>query len=237
MWRYYHSSETHMDRLNLSFGTAVPKILLHFLTLGASDLDVLLAEYGRANGAAAEKYARQTYPSWKRHSVKLSGKVMERLIVLVPPFLSPDQRYGLLQDVLKAHQAEGGKNTHVDIAINAESPESGFAEVGPKLDQIQHTDALAYLPESVMETARWLYDNDMTTARAMLARATRTENELAKKNAEREIRLLHQAVRTGQVHTASYYAAFPAGGVSIRVFTPPKPLMTQVMNTLRALFN
>lgn len=226
-----------MERLNLSFGPAVQKIRWHFLTLNATDLDVLLSEYGRINGEGAEKYARQTYPKWKGRRTKLSGKVMERLIVLVPPFLSSEERYGLLEDVLKTHQADGTKKTNVEISVNAESPARGFAEVWPKLQQIQHTDALAYLPESVMETARWLYDNDMTTARAMLARATRIENEQAKKNAVREIQLLQQTVESGKVHTASYYARFPAGGLSIRVFTPAKPLMTRVMNTLRALFN
>lgn len=236
MWGYYRRRATQMDRLGWSFGGAVRKVREHFLKLRQADLDLLLQEYGRVNGESAERYARQTYRQWQSGGTKLSGKVMERLIVLVPPFLSPTDRYELLLDVLKKHSSRQRGTVQEDVSINSEAPDAGFAEAWAKLERIRHSDQLAYLPDDVMETARWLYDDDMTTARAMLARATHDENENAKASATREIKLLHKSVLAGQINSATYTAELPAGRLSIRVFTPPKPLLTQVRNSLLSFF-
>jgi len=78
------------------FGSAVSAIRHAFLNLDKNALDKLLLRYGKIYGNSAERYARKTFPDWQIGLTILSGQTMERLIELVPPYLSPDQRFLIL---------------------------------------------------------------------------------------------------------------------------------------------
>lgn len=52
-------------------------------------------------------------------------------------------------------------------------PIGGYAELDSALASMQHHDVLAHVPEKVMQAASWLYDDDITAARGMLAEAER----------------------------------------------------------------
>jgi len=82
------------------FGNGVSEIKDCFLSLDSEALSELLADYGDMHGASAEAYAKNTYPNWKSGKTGLSGQTMERLATLVPPYLSPEQRFKILQLVL-----------------------------------------------------------------------------------------------------------------------------------------
>jgi hypothetical protein len=198
------------------FGEAVKDIRQTFFNLEPSVLEKVLLRYGAIYGQAAEKYARKTLWSWKYGSTKLSGQTIERLIKLVPPYLSPDQRFALLQVVLKRHKKTVSRSVTIDIKQSAK----GFAEVRQVLAAMSHTDMLANLPGRVMEAAQWLYANDMTAARAMLAEAERRENDVIRANAGRELELLRQTIATGKVRSASYAIAMPAGTLNVYIYTP-----------------
>jgi autonomous glycyl radical cofactor GrcA len=71
-----------------------------------------------------------------------------------------------------------------------------------------------------MSAASWLYDNDVTAARAMLAEATQAENEILKRNALKEIELLKRTIVSGQVKSAHYTVEMPSGKLFVNVFTP-----------------
>ena len=93
-------------------------------------------------------------------------------------------------------------------------------------------DVLAHLPEHVMTAATWLYDDDITAARAVLAEAKRAENDIVKKQARREIELLKRTISTGQVKTANYSVDLPAGTLSVHAFTPAKGLFATIRGWL-----
>jgi hypothetical protein len=181
--------------------------------------DELLRDYGSIHGDSAEKYARATLPNWISGKTKLSGQTMERLVELVPPYLSPEQRFSLLLLVVKNHKKSEIQKT---IKINVKEPYLGFQELQDALKSMSHDDVLAHLPENVMGAAKWLYDDDITSARAMLAEAERRENDLIRSSAEREIALLQRTISSGQVRAASYVVSMPSGKLSVVAYSPSK---------------
>ena len=207
------------------FGDAVWKIREAFMNLEEDARDELFSDYGAIHGESAEQYARKTFPKWKSGSTNLSGQTMERLIELVPPYLSPDQRFVILQSVLSRYKKSLSSRT---LRINIKEPVQGFSELQQALASMSHNDVLAHLPENVMKAASWLYDDDITAARAMLAEAERRENDLIRSKAAREIELLRRTILTGQVKAASYSVEMPTGKLHVIAFTPSKCFVATV---------
>lgn len=195
------------------------------MNFDAETLDEILQDYGALYGESAEKYARNTYHNWKRGATQLSGKTLERLVELVPPYLSAETRYSLIQAVLKRHPVSKPNRY---IRINGKEPEQGLAEVDAALAAMNHDDQLAFVPEQVMMAANWLYDEDITSARAMMAEAVRCENEIMKASASREIALLKRTILSGQLKSASYTVTMPSGTLSIVVYQPSKCFIATV---------
>ena len=211
--------------LTTLFGGAVGEIHQAFMDFNEEARDELFSDYGAMHGEAAEKYARKTFPSWKSGSTKLSGQTMERLVELVPPYLAAEQRFSILQSVLKRNKKSTAWRT---VKINVKEPSLGFSELQQALDSMSHDDVLAHLPDYVMKAASWLYDDDMTATRAMLAEAERLENDMIRSKAAREIALLRRTISTGQVKAASYSVEMPAGKLSVVAFTPSKCFVATV---------
>lgn len=211
------SGPSKYSALSGLFGDAVTQIRKAFLELDDDALDELFLDYGAMHGDSPEKYARNTFHKWKSGATKLSGQTMERLMELVPPYLSQDQRFSILKLVLTKHQRYA---PHRSIKINVKEPGEGFTELERILATMTQRDLLAHLPEKVMKAASWLYDDDITAARSMLAEADRIENEQIRARARREIELLKRTISTGQVKAATYTVQMPAGTLSVTAFTP-----------------
>jgi hypothetical protein len=199
------------------FGEAVVDIKSSFLQLPQEALDELLDDYAAIHGDAAGRYARNTYPAWQSGKTQLSGQTMERLISLVPPYLSSEQRFALLQKVVKKHKNSGIRRR---IEVNSDEPNEGFQQIETALSELVLTDPLANLPAAVMDAAKWLYDDDITAARAMLAEAERIENDLIRSNARKELELLGRTIKNKQIKSASYRVEMPAGVLQVTVYTP-----------------
>jgi len=217
--RGYSGKPTKYDVLSSLFGEAVGDMRKAFLALNDEALDSLISDYGSVHGNNAERYARKTFPKWKSGTTKLSGQTLERLIELIQPYLEPEQRHDILLKVLKKHKPSG---VHQSIRINIKDPAEGFKQIDDALDKLRSDDPLAFIPEHVMKAARWLYDDDMTAARAMLAEATRTETEILRENAIKEIALLKRTISSSQIKSANYSVKTPVGSLSIVAYTPSK---------------
>lgn len=214
-WRTYQPSKfTLLTRL---FGDGVIEIKDAFLDLDEDAREELLLDYGVIHGDSAEGYARKTFSSWKSGATKLSGQTMERLVELVPPYLPSNIRLKILKSVLIKNKQSGVFST---VNINVKEPAEGFSQLDYEISKMNVTDQLAYLPEKVMQAADWLYDNDVTAARAMLAEVTQIENDMIKKNALKEIELLKRTIKSGQVRSANYTVVMPAGRLSVNATSP-----------------
>ncbi len=223
--RGYSSKPTKYDALSALFGGAVGDMRKAFLSLDEDALDSLMSDYGSMHGDAAERYARKTYSSWKSGSTKLSGQTLERLVELIQPYLEPEQRHDILLKVLNKHKRSG---THQSIRINIKEPAEGFRQIDAALERLRSEDPLAFIPEHVMEAAKWLYDDDMTAARAMLAEATRAETDILRANAIKEVGLLKRTISSGQVKSANYSVKTPVSTLSVVAYTPSKCFVATV---------
>ncbi|PIG30230.1 hypothetical protein CLU93_4566 [Janthinobacterium sp. 35] len=219
------SAPSKFTVLSALFGSAIERIRYAFMNLDEDALDELFSDYGAIHGDSAERYARKTFPNWKNGKTNLSGQTMERLVELVPPYLSSEQRFSILQLVLKRHKRSAPSRT---IRINVKQPEEGFSELQNALASMSHNDFLAHLPENVMKAGSWLYDDDITAARAMLAEAERLENDMIRTTASREIALLRRTISSGQVQAANYSVEMPAGSLNVIAFTPSKCFVATV---------
>ena len=214
---YWGKPESKATKLHKQFGGATEEITRSFYAMDNRKMNALLQRYGQLYGVKAEYYARKTMDKWKSGEVKLSGQTLERLIKLVPPYLNAEKRLELLELILKRHERE--PNTQC-IEVNIKKPEEGLAEIDRAMNRIAVTDELSYLPGDVMDTAMWLYADDVTTARAMLAKLSSVETRALKESATREIELLKRTIRSGQVQSASYTVKTPGGNLVISATTP-----------------
>lgn len=214
-WGYNPPSK--YTKLQGVFGTAVDEIKRQFFMLDTEAMDELLSDYGAIHGKSAEHYARATMHKWKSGKTKLSGQTMERLIELVPPYLSPKQRLEILKQILARHQRTPSTQT---IKINIKDPGPGLSAIDSALQQLRVTDQLAYLPSYVMDAAKWLYDDDMTAARGVMVSLAAAETLALKASAEREISLLKQTLQSGKIKAASYSVRTPGGNLEVVAYTP-----------------
>jgi hypothetical protein len=214
-WRYHDNPPSKYSICVQLFGEAVGDIKGIFLALGSADLKVLLGQYSVLYGDLAGRYACKTFPSWKYGQTKLSGQTMERLIELVPPFLTSEQRFSLLKKVLQKNKPIRPSKS---IRINVRKLAEGSAELDLALSSMQYHDVLANLPGKVLKAASWLYANDITAARAMLAEAEKKENGIMLEAAWREVELLKRAIQSKQIRSASYNIQMPAGIISVETY-------------------
>jgi len=216
-----------------NFGSVVSEIRQAFLALDEDALDELFKDYGAIHGDSAEAYARKTFPAWKSGKTNLSGQTLERLVGLVPPYLEPEQRMALVKLLAEKHESKGFNRPRQSISINIEAPGLAFAEIDAALQKMETEDVLAHIPEHVMAAATWLYDDDVTAARSVLAEAKRAKNEIMKRAARKELELLKRTIASGQVKTATYSVELPAGILNVNAFTPAKGLFATIFGWLK----
>ena len=199
------------------FGNAVEDLRDAFLRLSDVDLELIFVDYAAAYGESAAIYARETYERWKYGRVKISGQTMERLIKLAPRRLPPDVRLSLLRSVLAQNRKTGPTRR---IEIDRGNPWAGLRDLEDALASMSHRDVLAFLPERIMKAAAWLYDDDMTAARAMLAQAERQENDMLRGKAVGDIAMLRNLISTRAVNEASYRIELPTGSLDVALVQP-----------------
>lgn len=216
---------SRFSELTSILGDAVYDIRRTFLELNGPAMQRLLAVYGHQHGESAAQYARNTLPKWQRGAVTLSGQTMARLVELVPPFLTAAARLALLEKILEKNPT---RPPTVRIEIDGKEPAKGLLELDKALAGMRLTDPLAHLPPKVMKAASWLYADDITAARAMVAQIDARKNEIMRASAQRELDLLRRAVTAGQIKNAHYSVKMPAGTLEVAVATTPPSLWARL---------
>jgi hypothetical protein len=190
--RSNNAAVIHVQKYNAlsnRLGPVVDEMKKAFFDLLDEDFNRLIVRYRSNYGASAAEYATEALPNWKSGRTKMSGQTMERLINLVPKYLTYDQRYNMVSRLCKHHR----KIKHQTIRVNIDKPEEGLKEFEAGLESFYASATLMNLPDHVIETLTWINDDDVIVARALLAQVEKVEadevREIAKKNRE-EIRRL-----------------------------------------------
>lgn len=212
--RPYSAAIAHVQKYNdLShrLGPIVDDMKKTFFSLSDENFYHLMLRYRSNHGASAAEYAIEALPNWKSGLTKMSGQTMERLINLVPKYLTYDQRYKMVHGLCNHHR----KKETVTIRVNIDKPEVGLKEFEIALESFYSGAILMKLPDHVMETLTWLNDDDAVVARALLAQVEKVEAdkvlEIAKKNRE-EIKSL---ITNKNVSNFRENIIFPNGTLTI----------------------
>jgi len=219
------SPPSKYSQLKTLFGGGVDKIRDSFFELDDEALDELFSDYGAMHGDAAERYARATFPKWRTRTIGLSGSTLERLVELVPPYLSPQQRLAIVEQVVSRHKRVAwGSQT---IRISTETPDQQFQELDAALAVSEDRGPLANVPDAVMQAATWLYDDDITAARSVLAEIQRREDQMLLDQARKDIALLKRTITSKQVKAANYTVQLPSKRLHVVAYTPSKCFVAQ----------
>ena len=68
-----------------------------FFELDPFKLVMVFDAYERKYGGGSRKYAEAAFAKWRSGDVKMSGKVSERLVCIVPAFVDFDEKYQLIE--------------------------------------------------------------------------------------------------------------------------------------------
>lgn len=154
-----------------------------FFALDSFTLQLVFNKYESEYGLGKRKYAESTYQKWKRGSVHMGGEISERLVKIVPNFLSFEQKYELIQKLWDRFR----QKTTLSVTI---SPYDGIAAaVATVMDVIDRIDDHE-LPSAVADRLDWLSSDDSVAAQALLNQVARREAEVAAQTVEAELRLL-----------------------------------------------
>lgn len=217
-----HHSEAAVEHvrqyreLSTRLGPIVEDIKQAFFNLLPADLENLLEIYARQYGTKAADYARRTLPLWRSGRTKISGQTAQRLLNLVPKYLSFEQRYVIVKKLCEHHAPK--KYQHV--TINVKAPAEGFAELRRTLIEFQDYSLLKHLPDHVLATATWLNDDDVTASRALIAQIDRQKAEIIQSITDRELRHLNTLIPGGTITSGSKTIEFPNGTISVVLHEP-----------------
>ena len=98
-WKEFH--EKQRARVAAKYGGIDKDVKAAFFALAPSTLNNFFQSYKSKYGSNAAIYARKTYATWKSGQIEPSGQTSERLLELLPSFLSLATKCDLLQKLRK----------------------------------------------------------------------------------------------------------------------------------------
>ncbi|MGA2541106.1 MAG: hypothetical protein ABSG78_06030 [Verrucomicrobiota bacterium] len=208
-WAHYHQSK-HRQIAQL-FGGIERDILQVFLTLPSFAREGLLSRYGQKYGRQPEAYARKTYPAWQSGSIQPAGTTVERLIELVPPYLSETQRFDLIRKLRMHHLKR--KDLHLTT-----TPGGWRDELAALAQQIIEHGAQCELPPEVYEKATWLTNGDAAAARKLIQVIDEEEARLRLSFIEAEFKRIEYLVETVQnAEPVRHTIELPQGSIFVTI--------------------
>src|SRR5439155_23839491 len=117
-------------QLTRRLGPIVDDVKRAFFNLDRIELKDLLSRYGEDYGDSARHYAEETYQRWKSGRVELSGQTAERLLNLVPRYLSFEQRFSMVEKLCDYHALQ----RQAFVSVDMKNPSSGLMEIRKQID-------------------------------------------------------------------------------------------------------
>ena len=227
-WNSYGSYVVSQRReLTTTFGGIDQDVERIFLELEKDDLNDLLEVYEEEFGKSAANYARATFPKWKRGAVRMGAAVAERLLSLVPPLLSQEERF----DLVKKLRMVNFKKVRHHIRT---TPEKWGEELAPVIKEVVGHGSTAVISEAVKQRVSWLANGDVAAAEKLLLAAEKDEaiTQLAYLQIEFK-RLEAMIAQLGDLKTSiSHCIELPQGTINVHIAIPEKSMWTKFMNWL-----
>lgn len=209
--RYWTRKPSKRDVLSRVLGGIDTDIERIFLNLPEHQVQALLVRYGKLYGEGAGAYAKRTYNSWKLGKTKISGRVAERLVDLVPRYLTPKVRFELVRKLRQAHLAKSSRSLTT-------TRETWRNDVLPVIQEVVAASTTFQLPHEVFRKATWLADGDAQAAQKLLEAAEIQEAKTRLAYLENEFRRIEQMLTSVQASKKiEHKIELPQGSILIRI--------------------
>ncbi len=202
--------------LENKLGPAVTDVKKSFFNLSPSNLDQLLLIYKDEYGFKPYEYALQTIPKWKNGRTKMSGQTMERLLNLVPKFLTDDERFEITKSVCEHFTNESLTTKHINIDL--ENIDVGLIELEEKILKFYSPEIIKSIPEKVVDVAVWLNDNDSIASRALIAKVEDHMAHEAKVYGLASLEEIRTILLSGKIDSYRESFQFPNGILYVTAF-------------------
>src|SRR5260370_40574345 len=103
------------------------------------------------------------YEAWKTGATEMSADLRQRLLALVPPYLSFDQKYALVEQIWLKCRFFGSHHFVVDSQKGIESSLKA-------IDASLRASLQRCVPTKVIEALKWLSDDDAIVGQALVCR-------------------------------------------------------------------
>jgi hypothetical protein len=163
-----------------------------FFALRASDRTKLFRRYEREYGKGACSYAKQTIAKWEHGHVKMSEEISKRLFKLLPPLMSVEDKYNIVEAIWKKHSTLARSLKYVRIGPDV-NPESVLHAIGVYFDglNIQHA-----IPERLAGEFQWLAAEDVAVKQQLLNHFMLEQRRTAMANAALNLDMLLRALQS-----------------------------------------
>lgn len=181
--RWGGSTPSHGGQVSRLYGGIDNDVRRMFFALDGFTLKLVFNRYEQEHGAGKRKYAEKTFEEWRSGAVQMGGEISDRLVRIVPPFLTFDQKYELIEKLWARFRQSKTLSVTIsptgglDAAINA---------VMGAIDAVGEHE----IPSAVAERLEWLAADDGVAAQALLGQIAKREDEIAVQTLESELRQL-----------------------------------------------
>ena len=204
--------------LEHNLGPVVPAIKNEFVKLDSGSLEKFFIEYERQYGAKAASYAKCTLPKWRNGTTKMSGQTAERIINLVPPYLSTSKRYDLVKTLCQYH-----RNKHYrSVLVDPRDLSATESRIRSELKYFTELAAQENLPDRVFESINWMNNYDIVVARKMVTEIQKKETETINKAVTGQTPKILNLIARKQVDGYSESFNFPNGQLLV-IFQKQQP--------------
>ena len=198
-WRSYSRRNISSFSRDVANMDAVVKAA--FFSLQASDRAKLFRRYEQEYGKGACSYAKQTISKWEHGQVGMSEDISKRLFKPLPPLMSVDEKYKIVEAIWKNHSTLARSIKYVRIGPDA-NPESVLHAIGVYFDGLNIRHAI---PERLAAEFNWLAAEDVAVRQQLLNHFMVEQRRTAMTNAALNLDML---LRAFQSDTESAITAF-----------------------------
>jgi hypothetical protein len=207
-WSQWHQNKR--SALSQRFGGIDDDVIEAFLSLDAERLYKFFDAYERKHGLKARKYARDTYHKWKEGKTQISAQTAERLLEILPPFLSLEVKYELIRKLRDRCRRKEVYSFTVDT-LGWEST------VIPIVESLIGRSERAALPQELTSRLSWLSSGDAAVTQQLLAESEKRSALISAAYLNREFDNIARLLGTKGKKQVAHVVELPYGTINLTV--------------------
>ena len=206
-WSEYHERER--TAIANKYGGIDEDIRQIFYKLDKPALDEVFREYKAKYGQKKCEYARRTYSKWKTGAVNMSGEVGERLLDIVPHYLTFEHKYALIEKMWRNRNRR-----FLRVAI---VPSEGVATAIQRVLAVIDSLDIDVLPDPLKNRLGWLAESDAAVAEQLLSRLYVDERKAIIRSLQHELRRVADLILTARRSHVRSRHEFTVPGATVEI--------------------